>query len=107
MNKYCSMVIPVYNSEGNLKILSKKIEGVFQQINKKYEIIFANDFSQDSSWLIIEELSKENKNVKEINLGKNFGQGSAIMAGLKYASGEYIIIIMEIVNIIYDYYKDL
>ena len=92
MNKYCSIVIPVYNSEGNLEVLSKKIERVFQQINRKYEIIFVNDFSRDSSWLIIEELSKGNKNIKGINLRRNFGQDSALMAGLKYVSGEYIII---------------
>ena len=58
---------------------------------KNYEIIFINDASLDNSWNEIKKISKKNKKVKGINLSENFGQHSAIFAGLKYAKGKKII----------------
>ncbi len=87
-----SIVIPIYNSSNiidklinqlNLKIDNKKI--------KKYEIILINDFSKDNSWDVIKKLSKKDQRIRGINLLKNYGQHSAIFAGLKFARGKRII----------------
>ena len=84
-----SIIIPVYNSSKILKTLVKRIKKNLEA--KNYEIIFVNDASLDNSWNEIKKISKKNKKVKGINLSENFGQHSAIFAGLKYAKGKKII----------------
>ena len=84
-----SLIIPVYNSSDILTELIKEIE---KNINYDYEIILVNDFSKDSSWETIKKISKENLNIRGLNLEKNYGQHNAIAAGLYYSSGKYIIL---------------
>lgn len=85
-----SIIVPVYNSSANLNKLSKEIRSnVKKQLN--YEILLVNDFSVDDSWNIIKHLSKKNRNIRGINLKKNYGQHTAIFVGLKYARGKKII----------------
>ena len=89
-----SIIIPVYNSS---KMLNKLILAIFMHVKKflnfkDFEIFLVNDSSQDNSWEIICELSKKYKNLKGINLKKNFGQHNAILCGLKYCRGKKIII---------------
>jgi len=87
-----SIVIPVFNSSNILNILIKQIiSNIDHEKIKKFEIILVNDSSRDNSWEIIAELVKKNINIKGINLSENFGQHSAIFAGLKYSSGDIII----------------
>jgi len=85
-----SIVIPVYNSFEGLKELNRQVQDALQGIN--FELILVNDYSSDNSWQIINELATEFDNVIGINLRRNFGQDSAIMAGLKSVSGKYIVI---------------
>ena len=87
-----SVVIPVYNSFKILDELSRQLEKELSAISNNYEIIFVNDFSPDKSWSKIVDLSKQNKFIKGINLKKNYGQHNAILAGLNYVSGSYIIL---------------
>jgi glycosyltransferase involved in cell wall biosynthesis len=82
-----SIVVPVYNEEGNISQLDREIKEVMSKISKKYETIYVNDGSRDHS---LEELKKL-KNVKIINFTKNFGQTSAFDAGFKSAQGEIVI----------------
>lgn len=85
-----SFVIPCYNSE-------KTIESVVNEIIKTviekndYEIILINDGSKDNVFDVISSLAKKNKNIKAINLAKNFGQHAALITGLRYASGDITI----------------
>ena len=88
-----SIIIPVFNSENILEILINKIQESFNKSfsSKKCEIILVNDCSHDQSWEKIKLLSKNFNNVKGINLLENYGQHSAIMAGLKECEGDFII----------------
>jgi len=87
-----SIVIPVYNSENCLDVLASNLTNILEDLGKAYEVILINDGSLDNSWEKISTLSKDYGKLKGINLRKNFGQDSAIMAGLNYSSGESIII---------------
>lgn len=87
-----SVVIPVYNSEKILKKLVFKIRKSIKKFTQNYEIILINDFSKDSSWNEILKIVKKYNNIKGINLDDNYGQHNAIMAGLKYTKGEYIVL---------------
>jgi len=89
-NIFLSIVIPVYNSEETIEIVLRKIEeNLLSKIN--YEVILVNDGSTDNSYEKCREISKKNNFVKFINLSKNFGQHNAILAGLHFVEGDYII----------------
>ena len=89
-----SIIIPVFNSSKILKKLTYQIKTNLNiKIIKKYEIIFVNDNSSDNSWHIIKKLSQIRSNyIKGINFKKNFGQHSALFAGIKYSNGKRIIL---------------
>lgn len=89
---YVSVVIPVYNSEDCLDELAARLTEVLNDLGKTYEIVMVNDYSSDSSWGEITELCGKYGILKGINLRRNFGQDSAIMAGLNHSSGEFVII---------------
>ncbi len=92
-NYSLSIVIPVYNDEQVLPELFKRLETVCNSIFKEdYEIIFVDDGSKDSSFEILVGLYHQYSEVKVLKQSKNFGQANAILAGLKYATGKYIVI---------------
>jgi len=91
MEKKVSVIIPCYNSE---KIISKLVELSINELEKtkySYEFVLVNDFSMDMTFNEIKKLSLKYKFVKGINLAKNFGQQNAIIAGMKYADGDYVL----------------
>lgn len=85
-----SIVIPVYNSEENLIDLCSQIDLAMQGIT--YEVVLVNDASVDQSWDIIRNIASLSGNIIGVNLRKNSGQDSAIMAGLSYSTGKYVVI---------------
>lgn len=86
-----SIVIPLLNEEESLKELHHWIAKVMQSNGFLYELIFIDDGSTDSSWKIIEELAKENSEVKGIRFLENFGKSQALHAGFLQAKGDVII----------------
>lgn len=87
-----SVVIPVYGCSQCLKELSFRLEEVFNQINKDYEIIFVDDCSLDDSWNTIADIKLDNPNVRAFRLSRNFGQHAAIYAGLSKSVGEWVVV---------------
>lgn len=86
-----SIVIPVYNEEENIPILHSKIRSVMKKLNNRYEVIFVDDGSTDSSFKVLEKLHRQNKNVKIIKFRGNFGQTAALNVGFKYAKNPVIV----------------
>lgn len=82
-----SVIVPVYNSE---KYIRRCIESVLRQKYKNWELILVDDGSVDSSFKIINEYSKVNRNVIVIH-EENSGPGIARNTGISYSSGEYIV----------------
>ena len=91
-NPYLSVVSPVYQAEGIVDKLVKRITEEVLKVTDDYEIILVEDGSLDNSWKKIEESCKRNKRVKGIKLSRNFGQHYAITAGLKESSGNLIVV---------------
>lgn len=86
-----SIVIPVYNSEKNIFNLVNNIIKIFKEFN--FEIILVNDNSQDSSHEVCTKVSEEHSSViSYLKLSKNVGEHNAVMAGLKFAEGDWILI---------------
>lgn len=87
---YISIVVPVYNEQANIKQLYQEVKARLHGID--YEFIFVNDASTDNSQQQILNISKKDKNVKLINLSRNFGQQIAITCGIDFAAGDAAII---------------
>ena len=85
--KGISIIVPVYNEEGNIERLHKEINEVCLEEEYLYEIIFVDDGSQDKTGNICKTL----KPLKYIRMRKNFGQTAAMDAGIKAAKYDYII----------------
>lgn len=86
-----SIIIPVYNEEGNIKELFSRIEDVLNRMQKTYEVIFVDDGSTDKTFEILKELSEKNKQLKAIRFRRNFGKSAALTAGFESALGEFVI----------------
>ena len=86
-----SVVIPLLNEEESLNELHDWIAKVMQSNRYSYEILFIDDGSTDSSWKVIETLSKKNATVKGIKFQKNYGKSQALNAGFKEVEGDVVI----------------
>ncbi|MFA6047639.1 MAG: glycosyltransferase family 2 protein [Parcubacteria group bacterium] len=82
-----SIIIPLYNEEGNVRELHQRIAGACREMGKSFEIIYINDGSEDKTI----ENCKGLTPLKIINFRKRFGQTAAFDAGIKEAKGEIII----------------
>ncbi len=82
-----SIVVPVYNEEGNVKELHKEIRTVCEKEGYDYEIIFINDGSSDAT----DKICRTLKPLKYIQFRRNFGQTAAMDAGIKAATKEFIV----------------
>jgi glycosyltransferase involved in cell wall biosynthesis len=85
-----SVVLPVYNEEGNLKLLHAELEAVLQNMNVRYEIVYVDDGSRDHSAAILGELAAQSQHTRVVYLRRNFGQTAAIQAGIDQATGAII-----------------
>ncbi|MCX6235542.1 MAG: glycosyltransferase family 2 protein [Bacteroidetes bacterium] len=89
-----SVVVPVFNSEDTLGELFERINGVFDHLQKSFEVIFIEDGGKDSSWNKLLAIKKNHPDkVVAIKLAKNYGQHNATFCGLNHAKGNFIITI--------------
>lgn len=91
--KKISVVIPMYFEEEVVNECYDRTKSVLEGLEKyEYEIIFVNDGSQDKTLEMLEEIAKDNKNVKVISFSRNFGHQAAVTCGLKYTTGDAVAI---------------
>jgi len=86
-----SVVIPLYNEEESLPELVDWIKKVMIDNNLTYEIVLVDDGSSDNSWEVIENLRKNNENIKAIKFRRNYGKAAGLYCGFKAAQGEVFI----------------
>jgi len=87
-----SVVVPVYNSSNTLRELTERLENVLKElVGTRYELVFVNDGSADSSWDLLKEMAAVNDKIVSINLTRNYGQHNALMCGFTQARGTYIV----------------
>lgn len=90
-NPYLSIVIPVFNEEGNLGPLMERLYPAVRQSGHSFEIIFTNDGSRDRSLEILRRMVTEFPGVRVIEFNGNFGQHMAILAAFEVSRGEIVI----------------
>jgi glycosyltransferase involved in cell wall biosynthesis len=86
-----SVVIPLFNEEDSLRELLTEVRSVLGPSRLKYEVIFVDDGSTDNSFKLLQELHKNNPQVKAIRLRRNFGKSAALSAGFQAATGDAIV----------------
>ncbi len=87
-----SFVIPCYRSATTLPNVVKEIHETFMDHDRfEYEIILVNDCSPDNTYDVIKDIVEKSNNIIGIDMTKNFGQHAALIAGMREASGDYII----------------
>ena len=90
--KLVSFVIPCYCSEKTIASVLDEIRGAMQGLPQyAYEVILVNDGSPDNTFETLRALASSDCHVTAIDLARNFGQQSAIMAGLSHSSGDYVV----------------
>lgn len=91
--KKISIVIPMYFEEEVVNKCYERIKNVVNNLQGyEYEIIFINDGSTDKTLELLEEIAKNDNNVKVISFSRNFGHQAAVSAGLKEVTGDVVAI---------------
>ena len=86
-----SVVVPVYNEEGTLPLLSSKLVEVLKNLGRSYELIFVDDGSSDGSRRILKEMTSQYLFLRILRFKENRGLSTALVAGMREARGEKIV----------------
>lgn len=87
-----SFVIPCYRSQETIEHVVEEIESTMKTMKEyNHEIILVNDSSPDQTFQVIRKICARNKNCVGIDFAKNFGQHSALMAGIRHAKGDIVV----------------
>jgi len=94
--KVISIVTPCFNEEGNIELLSKKIEDLFQNSlkNYDYEHIYIDNNSSDNTISILRKLAKNNKKIKVILNTRNFGHIRSPYHGIFQSTGDATVLLV-------------
>lgn len=93
--KKISVVIPMYYEEQVAEECYERVSKVLYDLRDSYdyEILFINDGSKDNTLSILENIAKEDSKIKVISFSRNFGHQAAVTAGLKFVTGDCVVII--------------
>ena len=91
-----SIIIPCYNEEEVLPLILKRLNTLSSDWTSRddfteIEFIFVDDGSQDRTYDLLTETSKEDKRVKVVRFSRNFGHQAALLAGYELAQGDVIV----------------
>ncbi len=88
---YLSIIIPILNEEENILLLHERLKRVLREQDYPYEIIYVDDGSTDNTSTLLQSLTRQDQQVKAIQLRRNFGQTAAIAAGVDHSTGQILI----------------
>lgn len=88
-----SVIIPMYNEEEVILESYRRLDNVMRPLGEEYELIFVNDGSRDRTMEIMLDVAKKDPRVKIVDFARNFGHQTAVTAGMKYSSGDAVVII--------------
>lgn len=92
MNPLLSVVVPVYRNADTVRALADGIGRVCQASGISFEIVFVEDACPEGSLAVLKPLARDNPHVSVLALDRNHGQHLAVLTGLSYARGEWIVI---------------
>lgn len=91
-----SIVVPCYNEEEMVPIFCKTFEPVMKHMTVTYalefELVFIDDGSSDGTFKVIKQLKEDGYPIKALSFSRNFGKEAGMLAGLKAADGDYVVL---------------
>ena len=88
------IIVPCYNESQVLDLFFEEIFNVISQIkNYSFELIFIDDGSSDNTIDILKKYAEKNESVRYISFSRNFGKESAMYAGLKNSTGDFVVLL--------------
>ena len=102
-----SVVAPVYKSEAIVPEFVHRVCAAASKTTRDFELLLIEDGGPDDSWAAIVHECQQDPRVKGIQLSRNFGQQSAITAGLAHARGRYVVVMDSDLQDDPDYIPDL
>ena len=87
-----SVVIPIYNDQEVIAELHRRLHPVMEEITDEYEIILVDDGSRDDSWSEMLKVRQADPHIRAVRLSRNFGQQSAIAAGLSLTNNDLVVL---------------
>jgi glycosyltransferase involved in cell wall biosynthesis len=88
-----SVVVPVHDEEQSVKPLYEELRAALAPVDRKWEAVFVDDGSTDSSFAALTRLHADTDNVKVVRLRRNFGKAAALAAGFRHAEGDVVVTI--------------
>ena len=85
-----SIIVPAFNESESLVQLSREIINACESAGISFEVIFVDDGSTDSSWVVIHECATLDQRISGIRFRRNFGKAAALTAGMNVAVGELV-----------------
>lgn len=86
-----SIVAPVFNEAQGLEAFIKRLTDALS--HHRFELLFVDDGSQDTSWEVIQGMTRRDSRIRSLRFSRNFGHQAAISAGLEHARGDVVVII--------------
>ena len=83
-----SIVIPVYYNSDTLEALYEDLKAKVLPKLEDYEIVCVDDGSGDNSWEVMNALREKDPKIRCVRLSRNFGEHSALLAGLSVCTGD-------------------
>ena len=91
--KKISVIVPCYNEQESVQLLYQELCRLMKAESKyEWEILFVNDGSKDDTLQVIQSLSAQDASVSYIDLSRNYGKETAMLAGFDYAQGDACVI---------------
>ncbi|MGD0456722.1 MAG: glycosyltransferase family 2 protein [Terriglobia bacterium] len=88
-----SVIVPCANEEEVLHETHRRLTNALGMIGIKFEIIYIDDGSTDSTMDVLREIQSSDHQVRVVSLSRNFGHQVAITAGMEHAAGDAIVVI--------------
>ncbi|MGI4877327.1 MAG: glycosyltransferase family 2 protein, partial [Janthinobacterium lividum] len=86
-----SIVVPVYNEEASIDLFLQTVTPLLEAIDPRWEIVFVNDGSRDTTLDIIRAAHGRDPRVRGIDFSRNYGKEIALSAGLDHAAGRAVV----------------
>jgi glycosyltransferase involved in cell wall biosynthesis len=86
-----SVIVPLYNEEESVQPLYEAIIRAVSPLNLRYEVLFVDDGSRDSTFAIAKDLARDDCRLRVLKFRKNYGQTPAMAAGIDHAKGRILV----------------
>ncbi|MGW4462219.1 glycosyltransferase family 2 protein [Micromonospora sp. NPDC004704] len=87
-----SVVVPCFNEADSLELLHAKVTAEVAAAGEDFEVIYVDDGSSDDTLTVMRKLAESDDRVRYVSFSRNFGKESAMLAGLKHATGDAVIL---------------